>query len=581
MEDWIVGSEPSERFPLWTRANVGEVFPDPVAPLTYTLMMRDGVEYGWRDALAKTGAFTLDEFAPDAMETVGIFGGYTYLNASIFRIFGERGPGMTAQDMDDGFFGAQPGIPPYVPAEGDANEERTADMGACFEWVMTTPDIDYSHTSRERMDGLHQQRPNLDSMSNTELWAYAKGLMLTHFRQLFMEHIYTTFLSNVPVGALGQICAAVGRPADTMKIISGVGDVESAAPAMAMWQLGRQVAANPSLMAAFDAGLDGLYERLAQVDNQSGDSGPTFRAAFDQFIDEFGFRGPNEWEMREHSWETRPILPLAAIDRMRLSPEDAAPAGRNAVMAAERARLIEEISALLAGDPETQGMFQAASNAAGVFNAGRERTKTNNIMLINEVRVAIHTVGRRVVADGHCDLPGDIGLLLADEIDDWIADPTPFKTTIAQRRALAAEYAALQEPFVFYETQPAVTTWSTRADVHVDAVAIGDVLTGVSGCPGTVTGTARVITDPSDPTALGPGEILVAPSTDPSWTPLFVPAGGVIVDVGAPQSHAMIVSRELGIPCVPSITNATRRIPDGATVEVNGDTGQVTILALP
>jgi pyruvate,water dikinase len=54
-----------------------------------------------------------------------------------------------------------------------------------------------------------------------------------------------------------------------------------------------------------------------------------------------------------------------------------------------------------------------------------------------------------------------------------------------------------------------------------------------------------------------------------------------VVDVGAAQSHAMIVSRELGIPCVPSVTNATRRIPDGATVLVDGDAGTVTVLALP
>ena len=73
----------------------------------------------------------------------------------------------------------------------------------------------------------------------------------------------------------------------------------------------------------------------------------------------------------------------------------------------------------------------------------------------------------------------------------------------------------------------------------------------------------------------------MAPITDPSWTPLFVPAAGVVVDVGAPLSHAIIVSRELGIPCVVSATDATRRIPDGATVEVDGDTGQVRILAVP
>ena len=71
------------------------------------------------------------------------------------------------------------------------------------------------------------------------------------------------------------------------------------------------------------------------------------------------------------------------------------------------------------------------------------------------------------------------------------------------------------------------------------------------------------------------------PITDPSWTPLFVPAAGVVVDVGAPLSHAIIVSRELGIPCVISATGATRRIPNGARVRVDGSTGVVTVLELP
>ena len=82
----------------------------------------------------------------------------------------------------------------------------------------------------------------------------------------------------------------------------------------------------------------------------------------------------------------------------------------------------------------------------------------------------------------------------------------------------------------------------------------------------------------ADPSALEEGDILIAPNTDPSWTPLFIPAGGVVVDVGALNSHSIIVSRELGIPCVVSVVNATRRIPDGAMIEVNGDLGTVTIL---
>ncbi|MCZ6545836.1 MAG: PEP-utilizing enzyme, partial [Chloroflexi bacterium] len=150
-----------------------------------------------------------------------------------------------------------------------------------------------------------------------------------------------------------------------------------------------------------------------------------------------------------------------------------------------------------------------------------------------------------------------------------------------QRRELLDQYAGIQEPFVFHQTQADPSTWDQIGAAPVEPVKVGDVLTGFPGCPGQATGVARVILDPVDPTALGPGEVLVAPSTDPSWTPLFVPAAAVIVDVGSPTSHAMIVSRELGIPCVPSITDGTRRIPDGATVQVNGDAGEVTILALP
>jgi pyruvate,water dikinase len=87
-----------------------------------------------------------------------------------------------------------------------------------------------------------------------------------------------------------------------------------------------------------------------------------------------------------------------------------------------------------------------------------------------------------------------------------------------------------------------------------------------------------VVLDPFDPRGLEPGDVLVAPVTDPAWTPLFVPAAAVVVDVGAQITHAVIVSRELGIPCVVSVTGATRKIPDGAMVTVDGTNGTVTLL---
>ncbi len=125
---------------------------------------------------------------------------------------------------------------------------------------------------------------------------------------------------------------------------------------------------------------------------------------------------------------------------------------------------------------------------------------------------------------------------------------------------------------------PPLSSLLGRGDEAVIAAASGDLLTGGPGCAGVVQGIARVILDLSDPTALEPGDILIAPNTDPAWTPLFVAAGGVVVDVGALNSHAVIVSRELGIPCVVSVVDATKRIPDGALIEIDGGAGTVKIL---
>ena len=110
---------------------------------------------------------------------------------------------------------------------------------------------------------------------------------------------------------------------------------------------------------------------------------------------------------------------------------------------------------------------------------------------------------------------------------------------------------------------------------------VGDTLQGFGGCPGVTEGIARIVTDPSTPGSLGTGDILIAPLTDPSWTPLFVPAEAVVVDVGGQMSHAVIVSRELGMPCVVAVTNATQIIRDGSRIRVDGSSGVVTILDTP
>jgi pyruvate,water dikinase len=127
---------------------------------------------------------------------------------------------------------------------------------------------------------------------------------------------------------------------------------------------------------------------------------------------------------------------------------------------------------------------------------------------------------------------------------------------------------------------PPLSQWPRRDKASTEIVKVGDVLKGVACSAGEYTGTARIILDPFDPSGLDAGDILVTLNTDPSWTPLFLASGAVVVNLGAVGSHASIVSRELGIPCVASVADATKKIPDGANITVNGSTGTITINSL-
>jgi pyruvate,water dikinase len=172
-------------------------------------------------------------------------------------------------------------------------------------------------------------------------------------------------------------------------------------------------------------------------------------------------------------------------------------------------------------------------------------------------------------------------MLLADEVDDFLVDPATYTDKLAEREVDYQSLYQLDPPYIVNGAAPPLSTWRRRGEGDVTPVRVGDVLKGVAGSPGEATGRARIMLDLSDPSVLEPDDILIAPSTDPSWTPLFLVAGAVVTDIGAVGTHAVIVSRELGIPCVPSIADATRRIPDGATITVNGSLGTVTVDALP
>ncbi len=550
---YVTDTDLSARFPIYTRANVGEVFPDPVTPLTSDTALF-AAELGWRDAWVRMGAFDPDEFPDDIFCQLGVQGGYCYLNASLIRLFGERAPGLSWQMMDEQFFGAQPGIPPYEEMDGDVRPDLAEKIGATFGWVLAQHSLGaLEELTRDRLEtkALRDDRPDVAALTNDQLWQRFLDMVPVH-RRMFAQHLFTTYMATVPVGIISAVAAAVGRPDLVMPIISGIGEVDSAEPSHAMWALSR-------------------------LDPGSSE----FDQGFAEFLYEYGSRGPNEWESRSPSWETRPALALAAIDRMRQAPDSANPSGHHAERAAERATSSAELLAMVAPDPDTHGQLAAAIACSAAWLPGRERTKTNNIRVIHEMRIAMREVGRRMVEVGAFDEIEDFGFVRQAEIEQLFADPKSLAATVRARRAEYMQLEQLEPPFVFVGRTDGPDTWQRRDAVASNRLGAGEVMAGMPGCPGQAEGIARVILDSNDPFALQPGDILVAPITDPSWTPLFVPAAGVVVDVGAPLSHAIIVSRELGIPCVISATGATRRIPNGARIRVDGSTGVVTILELP
>ena len=579
---WIADTLASERYPIYTRANAGEVMPDPVSPLTSSFGIAGPGEQGWRDAYVRGGTMDHDEFEPDRPDCVGIFGGYLYLNLSLIRLYGLRMPGMTPELADVQYLGDMPGITPYAEEARptDESERHSALMTAWIGELFTRTSLDELAADRDEVDRWVARRPVLEEMTDQELVDQARSF-IPLYRRLFCRHIMTSGATGIGLGVLGQVLGAIGRPELAMVLVAGLGEVDSAAPSFALWELGRLVRSSSSLTAAFDAGVSGLGDRLAASAEAGDTEASEFGWRFEQFLRNFGSRGPNEWEFRSHVWGTNPALVLVAIDRMRLAADADSPTARTDTRAVEREAATAEVRAVLADNAEVLATFDSSLRLAQLTAAGRERTKTNSIKVVHEMRLAYRELGRRWVDTGFLDNIEQIFMLTDGEMDDVVEHPERFDGVAAAREATYLALWDVEPPFVSKGAPPDVSTWRKRSAALLTAAAAGTVLTGIAGSPGVATGRARIVLDPADPRGLEPGDVLIAPATDPSWTPLFVPAAAVVVDVGAQITHAVIVSRELGLPCVVSVAGATRSIPDGALVRVDGGAGTVTVVSLP
>ena len=575
---WITDRAPSKRWPHYTRANAGEVLSVSASPLSQQFCWENGILLGWRDGYVRGGNYTLDEFTDGEPEVCGFFAGYFYINLANVRMQAVRSPLLTVEQLDLAFFGDHPEVPPYEAHPLDERPEMAEGVLAHLGWVMTNTSIPEVDAEKVMTIALRQARPDLATLSDAGLLTRAR-MFQPLLRKLFDSHTPPSSDSAIAPGILGAVCAALGEPETAMKLIAGIGDVDSAEPSYRMWDLSRSVNASSEVTKEFNAGVAGLLGRLQA--SSSADA-KKFVADFAQFIVEFGSRGPNEWEISADTWETKPEYALAVIDRIRLQSDSESPKIRNARKAEERKALTEDIRAKVKPlGEELAGQFEGALIASSQM-AIRERTKTNIIRALHEVRMAFRELGRRRAAEGTLKDPHHVFALLDSELDQFLFEGASMKDTLAERHAQWQELQLLEPPFFIKNgVVPPLSEYKKKGQSSAAKAGVGEVVQGVPGCTGQYVGRARVILDPTEPGDLEPGDVLIAPNTDPAWTPLFMSCGAVVVNVGAAISHAIIVSRELGLPCVVSATDATVRIPDGALIEVNGDTGAVTILEVP
>ena len=568
-DKWICDRTPTERFPNYTRANAGEVLANPCTPLGWTFGWENGLVLGCRDGFVGFGVFDADEYGSPP-ETFGLFGGYFYNSLTQARLMGVRMPGASPEAIDQAYFDARPDVPVYTAEPWHESERHAAKLGETMGIVLGCDFYQPIEDQKTETIALRDGRPDLSAASNDELVARARRVQ-PMLIALFDSHVWASLGASFGPGIVTAACAELGRAADAVLLLSSIGGVDSAEIAVDLWAMSRSIRSSDSLTAAFDAGIADVATAIA---------GSDLAGQIEAFVRNHGSRGPDEWDAGADSYETNPGLIYAQLDAMRQQGDHADPTAASARNHVERERIANEVRDALAGNDEALGMFGVGLHSADVWQAARERCKTNNIRGLHEVRMCFDELGRRMTAAGYLVHAKQIYMLLDDEVEAFVDDPAVFSDTLATREVDFAELATLEPPFIVDKVCPPLSSWVRRADLTVEPVSAGDVLAGAACAPGIVSGVARVLTRPDDPSALEPGDILITDHTDPSWTPLFLVAGGVITNVGSFGSHASIVSRELGIPCVASIADATRRIPDGATITIDGSTGRVTIDSL-
>jgi rifampicin phosphotransferase len=386
-------------------------------------------------------------------------------------------------------------------------------------------------------------------------FAQASITALMHYIDTFMPTIYASVLA---INRLRAVFA--GDPESTQQISY----LERALPhnitvrmGLAMYRLSQY----PEVQA-------GLAPEIFISRLQAGDVSAEFARAWQDFLLTYGFRSPMEMDVAAPRYHDQPerlyslLFHMAENAGAEGSPESVYEKAR-----ARREETAEELKAIAARRSRQKArQFEKWYQVLVALGGFRETGKYYYVLMTDSVRQRALTYGNELVAAGRLDRAEQVFDLTFKDLDFAAQHPG------LDLRKLAAENTAYKRKFAQVRNFPRVIDSRGKILRPPARKSKEGELAGEPISPGTARGRVKVLLTPDEKPVL-PGEILVTRATDPGWTPLFLNAAAIVLEVGGLLQHGALVAREYGKPCVAGIENITSLLKDGQMIEVDGSSG--------
>ncbi len=589
-------SEPPRRPILWSNANINENFPDAVTPLLYSVAAEGYYHYFRNLALALGMApERVERMERPLRQLIGVHGARMYYNLTHIHDFLRSAPfGERLTGYFDRFIGAS-------FQDGAEAQGAGARPGAGLAEGLEVAQIVVSATRMYSELGEHirqfEQRVEAFSarthprlLRERDLGGLRedlRGFLEIRFHR-WMQASLADMAAMVCFGVLEQVLeAAMPEPEERAlhgTLLKGLSGLVSSAPIERLWELSRQVRGDPRLRELFER-----EKGAALLEQVRGGAFPEFHQAFERYLEDWGFRGSGELMLTVPSFQEEPAGLLELL-RGYVTLEGPAPAELLRQQGAERevatARVVARLKerALVPGMPRAlqAPLFLRLLEWTQQSIAFRERARLKQALLYTRLRAIALAIGQRLVEQGRVARREDALFLTWQELETLLGGSAMFPQGVAELVALRRrqhEVLSQQRP-PDRMVLPEGTYWTpeeSQAGGSGPAVAEG-ALTGAGTCGGRVSAPAAVLQELAEAHRLAPGDILVTRQTDPGWAPVFFLIKGLIMERGGMLSHGSIIARELGIPAVVGVKDATRRIRHGQVVELDGNLGHVRLV---